>query len=303
MGKIPVLSILIAVSALLSCSRQFSPADVETCAREKAGALALGDFSVLYRDARGLLKTVHGGNPLRAWLWNHLEVPAASLTKPIIAHRISLAFYGRYETGAFDEADIANNPALGEIALLHLLTHTSGLLNLAADPLWLSSGRGFEADCQVATSVISRQSPSFPPGQHTHYLNAGYCRLGQLLEGMHLPKRLDRALASGLGGAGGWRSTLPELYQALEATLPASHLNDASNLPDGSHYDIAWRHWPADGGAPWTHFGLLHTDPVFTVAMHEGSDGLVLAYYRSTPVDSEAAAHHLRTALWGCFHE
>ncbi len=297
LAALPVLALL-----LVGCS---VPPE-HACLRDALEDIRLGPATVLYRDREDALNRVSTGTPVNRLDYALLPQRAASLTKPLVAHAVADASLD-LDAPAFDPATRSTNPAVASISLRHLLTHTSGFdPAISGDPLFFfdpQPGQPSEPDCRRAARYIARSTPNHAPGNVASYSNAGYCHLGVWLSGHPLPRGLASALAHPLGGAGGWHSRLSTLYRALETTLPTTHVGRGPSLPDGSHYDLGWRHTPTEGPEQpvWTHYGEL--PGMFAVGLANDSGTLVLAYFKERPSRPGAVVAALKETVWTCLEK
>jgi D-alanyl-D-alanine carboxypeptidase len=127
----------------------------------------------------------------------------ASVTKPFVAaaalrlvedDRLSLdATVARLLPGEYDELLRSGGYDTGAITLRHLLTHTSGIYDFAADAydssipdgftsqVYLDLGRRWTRFEQVGFAV-SHGAPYGPPGARFGYSDTGACLVGEVLE-------------------------------------------------------------------------------------------------------------------------
>ncbi|WP_176140853.1 serine hydrolase domain-containing protein [Pseudoxanthomonas indica] len=264
----------------------------------------------VFSDLNGNSTAMAGDLKAKLRLAFNRKLPAASLSKPITASDIrqlvdtrALSLDGRIADllplSALDSVDAAHR----DIRLRHLLQHAAGFdRSISGDPLWSSDGlHEPKADCMAAADYILRARFDFVPGERVAYSNAGYCLLGKILvEHMdHIPSTDLTMIQSPLGSAGGWFSTLGELHNRLFETLPLRHIDDSVSLPDGSHYDFGWRHWPDTVQGPkWTHFG--RQPGLMTVAVTDGRHKLMVAYFDGDPADVDSTALTLARGAWRC---
>lgn len=238
------------------------------------------------------------------------EYAAASLTKPRVAFAIRrLVDAGRIDLDARASTILRQHGFTGSgasgITVRQLLQHTAGLEHPPRrDPLWFRDGPGApDADCAAAGHYVLQLPVASMPCQRTRYSNAGYCLLGSIVlasaDGVDMDP-LHPVLRSSLGGAGGWRGSLPELYAGLRQTLPTSTLpSPAEGLPDGSWYSWGWRYWPwPQAGAPFTHTGRL--PGMLAVALTDGNDALLVAHFDGDPADYQRAAARFGREAWAC---
>ncbi|QPC31768.1 beta-lactamase family protein [Caldimonas thermodepolymerans] len=307
----PGLTVVLAL-CVAGCAGTEGPSDAD-CLAAALQQPALRNGAVAWTRADG--STAVTAANWRGW-WRLLRdqaYPAASLTKPLVAHAIR----GQVERGALRlEAKAADllpglawsGPGTQDITLQHLLQHTAGLGRRdGRDPLWHHGGTSDGVpDCEAAAQYIVTQPTLRTPGVQAEYSNVGYCLLGLLLRQqagageLELPAALLQALHAPLGAAGGWRATLPEMHAALARTLPLRHLEAPPQpLPDGSWYAWSWRYWPKPAaGAPWTHTGRL---PGFlAVALTDGRSRLLVAHFDGDPADYHAASQRFGRQAWGC---
>lgn len=230
---------------------------------------------------------------------------AASLTKPLIALEIrKLIDRGEIRLDqpiAELLPDMATQPSRSRgVTVRRLLQHTAGFdQHASGDPMFRTS---LPLACRAAAKTVLSRPLDFPPGSRLEYSNSGYCLLGELLlrhrEGIGRPL-LETIETAQWGAAGGWRSTLPELYAALRQTLPIRDLAPERSMEDGSYYGYAWRHWPGEhDGPPWTHFGRL--PGMVAVAISDGRNHLLVAHFEGDPVDYNPVAEQFSRDAWKC---
>ncbi|HEU4356446.1 MAG TPA: serine hydrolase domain-containing protein [Actinomycetota bacterium] len=127
----------------------------------------------------------------------------ASVTKPFVAAAaLRLVEEGRLaldETiaalleGPYDDVLRSGGYDTGAITLRHLLTHTSGIYDFAADAYDRTIADGFEAQCRAdprrrwtrfeqVTFAISHGHPYGAPGAVWGYSDTGACLVGEILE-------------------------------------------------------------------------------------------------------------------------
>lgn len=264
----------------------------------------------VFDGADGRLAEGTGDWVARYRLLTGRQLQAASLSKPIVASDIRK----RVEAGmlSLDGSAVAalpHDPARPQdaahtaIHIRHLLQHAAGFdRERSGDPLWTQDfPNPPSASCARAANQVLQQPLDFAPGQRVAYSNAGYCLLGEiLLAHADALSATDRNfLKTPLGAAGGWTSAPAGLHARLKQTLPLVHLDEPVALPDGSHYDYGWRHWPNAGNGPtWTHFGRL--PGVLTLAVTDGREQLLVAYFDGDPADVDATALKLANDAWKC---
>jgi CubicO group peptidase (beta-lactamase class C family) len=115
----------------------------------------------------------------------------ASVTKPITsvalfslieAGRIQLTdkIFGPGAITGTDYGDPPYHPAVDQITVEHLLTHTGGgWANDAADPMFMNLEMN---QAQLIESTLRNRPLDQAPGQHYAYSNFGYCVLGRVIE-------------------------------------------------------------------------------------------------------------------------
>jgi len=127
----------------------------------------------------------------------------ASVTKPFVAAaalrlvedgRLALeASVAELLAGGYDELLRAGGYDTGAITLRHLLTHTSGIYDFAADAYDPGIDDGYEATAladpehrwtrlEQVTWAVERGSPYGPPGAVWAYSDTGACLVGEILE-------------------------------------------------------------------------------------------------------------------------
>lgn len=296
--------------ALTACSAGDSPTRVQCVDALVDEAPGLSHGIAVFDGADGKLAETSGDLVARYRLLTGQSLGAASLTKPIIASDIrervetgKLSLDGRLVDALPANKVSALDAVHADIRIRQLLQHTAGLdRQLSGDPIWTEDfPNPPQANCALAAERVLQKPLDFAPGQRVAYSNAGYCLLGQILlahpDSLSTP---DRAfLQTPLGAAGGWTSPPAGLHARLKQTLPLVHIDDVVALPDGSHYDYGWRHWPQPGDGPeWTHFGRL--PGLLTLAVTDGHDKLLVAYFEGDPADVDATALQLARNAWKC---
>jgi CubicO group peptidase (beta-lactamase class C family) len=113
----------------------------------------------------------------------------ASISKPVTSVCVfSLIEQGRLrlDDPVFGERGLLKSdygqvdPALNEISLHHLLTHTAGGWEKGpGDPMFQDRSLGQKALIEL---TLRSHSLKYPPGTHFGYSNFGYCLLGRVLE-------------------------------------------------------------------------------------------------------------------------
>lgn len=261
----------------------------------------------VFNDNDGTIGQRANGLTAQYRLLSHGELSAASLSKPITASLVRE--HVENATWSLDSrlADLLPTVTLdaahAEIRLRQLLQHSAGFdRHISGDPLWRSDGVSAPyPDCASAANLILKAPLDYAPGQQAAYSNAGYCVLGRLLL-MHAEELSATDLAmlrAPLGAAGGWTSTPVQLHTRLFKTLPLRHIDPEVALADGSHYDFGWRHRPSSDGRPyWTHFGRLPGR--ITIAVSDGKDNLLVAYFDGDPVDVDKTSELLAKTAWQC---
>lgn len=287
-------AVLFLVMTASSCS---SDRPEVGCMRHALGQEELHDGQVVFGDRRGVINRAHA-----SWsaFGRDAVLPMASLTKPLIAEEIRL----RVERGQFSldtslaalVKDHRVDAETGAVTLRQLIQHQAGFDRAASDPLFA----GGEPDCEFAAGVVLGRNPEFPPGERIIYSNAGYCVLGELLkfDSTPLPPHVDAAVRSPLGAAGGWRSSLSDAYAVFQQMLPLHSMPTEISLPDGSYYAYAWRHWSKPRYPEWSHFGRL--PGALAIAATDGSDRLLVAYFKGDPKDVDATAESVMKKMWAC---
>jgi CubicO group peptidase (beta-lactamase class C family) len=115
----------------------------------------------------------------------------ASVSKPIT----SVALFGLVERGRIHLEDRVfgsggilgadyqmppDKPYLGDVRLVHLMTHTGGgWQNDSRDPMFRNPGMNHH---QLIEWTLANAPLSYPPGRHYAYSNFGYCILGRVIE-------------------------------------------------------------------------------------------------------------------------
>lgn len=248
------------------------------------------------------------GDGVRRWYGWRMGIPApwvrvkaASLSKPIVAAELArLARERRLELDVpLTDVLLAAPESLDRrVTIRRLIQHTSGLQGgrPGPDPLF----RGRKHECLDAGEWVMNQPLVFEPGTQVAYNNSGYCLMGMLLAQLQADSgNAELWLTKGLGGAGGWESTLDGLYGRLKAGLPISHIPAEALLEDGSHYGFAWRSWPAGGTqAPFAHYGRL--PGMVSIALSDGADRLLVAHIKADPKDVQGVSLALGDQLWSC---
>jgi D-alanyl-D-alanine carboxypeptidase len=189
----------------------------------------------------------------------------ASVTKPFVAAaalrlvedgRLSLdAPIAALLAGEYDELLRSGGYDTDAIRLRHLLTHTSGIYDFAADAYDPGIGGGFEATAlanpehrwtrleQVAWAV-ERGHPYGPPGAVWGYSDTGACLVGEILErttGTTMGDAIRELVGyERLGLAHTWQETiereppdLPPLSHQYEGTMDVARLDASVDLYGG----------------------------------------------------------------------
>lgn len=228
------------------------------------------------------------------------ELPMASLTKPLVAEEVrKMIERGDFSLDASAVSILglrSSNAVAADVTLRQLIQHQAGFDRYEGDPLFA----GGVPDCTFAAEVALARGPELEPGKQIAYSNAGYCVLGEILklDSSDLPLDVDEAIRSPLGAAGGWRSSLPHAYQTFIRLLPIHPLSSAVELPDGSYYGYAWRHWSKAGYPEWSHFGRL--PGIVSIAASDGKRRLLMAFFEGDPADVDATVEGAMSALWAC---
>lgn len=296
--------------ALTACSADPPPTRAQCVAALVDEAPGLSHGIAIFDDADGQRTESSGDLVARYRLLTGQSLAAASLTKPIVASDVrklveagALSLDDRVIDALPPNKASAVDSAHADIRIRQLLQHAAGFdRDIGGDPIWTQDfPKPPQANCALAAERVLQKPLDFAPGQRVAYSNAGYCLLGQIL--LAHPGSLstpDRAfLQTPLGAAGGWNSPPAGLHARLKQTLPLVHIDNAVALPDGSHYDYGWRHWPQAGNGPeWTHFGRL--PGVLTLAVTDGRDKLLVAYFEGDPKDVDATDLQLAGDAWKC---
>ena len=300
----------IAVLAPVLLCTCYTPKDngIQGCITAALEQPRLYNGVATYSLGEGAMETAYANLRGKWRLASRKTYPAASLTKPLVAHATKLHLAATRKS-LDTPVDLLFPENLTErsnsITLRHLLQHSSGLGLLdGRDPLWNTDSHGnAQINCRAAVDITLNNPTRFPPGLKTEYSNAGYCVLGEILlyqKSGQINHELRKVLLSGLGAAGGWRGTMQELHGGLKRTLPLSLLPPPqATLPDGSWYSFGWRFWPdRQSGAPWTHTGRL---PGFlAVALTDGEERLLVAHFDGDPADYLASASRFGREAWRC---
>ncbi len=178
----------------------------------------------------------------------------ASVTKPFVsAAALRLVEDGRLSLddtvamllpGEYDELLRSGGYETGVITLRHLLTHTSGIYDFAADAydasipdgftsqVYLDPGRRWTRFEQVGFAV-SHGAPYGPPGERFGYSDTGACLVGEVLEQV-TGQTMGAAIRELVGYERlGLRSTWQESIESAPADLP-----QLSHQYEGEH-DVA----------------------------------------------------------------
>lgn len=179
----------------------------------------------------------------------------ASLTKPMATATaiLQLAEHGRLHLGervpGFFEAEFGPLPELADVALRHLLTHTSGLPPI---PRWPDAG----ATRTEILQAVLHTPPTRPPGAGYTYSDTGYILLGEIV-GRVSGEAQEEYFAAHVAGPLGLGATgfLPRPARPLAPT--------GKDIPPGVVHDPRAR----DLGGVSGHAGLFGTvDDVLTYA-------------------------------------
>lgn len=170
----------------------------------------------------------------------------ASVTKPVVVSAVLLLV----ERGKLllDDPVVAVIPEFGNrgkeaIRVRHLMTHTSGLPDMAPDNIEL---RKRHAPFSEFIRSICEITPDFPPGTNIQYQSSGIALLGEIvarLSGVSLPEFLRR-----------------EIFEPLELNstalgrqnLPVERIAHVNVGADADAQDWTWNndYWQ-NFGAPW----------------------------------------------------
>jgi CubicO group peptidase (beta-lactamase class C family) len=305
----PAAWLLAFLATIAGCSSQDSPRSQCVDGFLK-GQSELRNGIAVFNDGDGRVIESTADLTARFRVIRNADLPAASLSKTITAHNVRtlidagvIGLESRVgdvlPAGKQKEVDAAH----ADIRVRQLLQHASGFDRaIGGDPLWQSDGLSPpQANCRIAANRILHTKFDFQPGQRVAYSNAGYCVLGEVLlaNAQRLSPTDKQMLIRPLGAAGGWVSAPATLHARLLQTLPLRHIEGSVSLPDGSHYDFGWRHWPrSSGGPPWTHFGRL--PGIMTVAVSDGRKQLLVAYFDGDPANVDLTSANLARDAWKC---
>jgi CubicO group peptidase (beta-lactamase class C family) len=254
--------------------------------------------------------------------------PLASLSKPITAAVVrDMARRGELTLDSpvmeVYRLPIELDSRYSLMTIKNLLQHTSGLNQLAGDPMFNRDGL---VGCKRALGIGLSKPLAAPPGQKMQYSNTGYCLLGEIVgrvgnasyEDVVLrflsrvgvdqaftygpPDRSVPHFTGGLtpeqwraaGAAGGWFSDA--LSVAKLFSFDARDSGILGDRPVGFHngqgwyYGLGWRVWNSRSGYKLTHFGSLPGMFSVAVAYPDGRAGVLLLNDR--PIREELFAQN-----------
>ncbi|MBK0025557.1 beta-lactamase family protein [Stenotrophomonas sp. S48] len=286
--------LIIAMLLISGCGEKERPQVV--CMKQALQQPELHSGRVVFGRLGGQPEVVSAGGLFAAD--THAELPMASLTKPLVADQVRKAIArGDFQLST-PFADLLPRLRIQssnqKTTVRQLLQHQGGFDRSGGDPLFAND----PPSCALAAADVAFRPPEVQPGNAVMYSNAGYCLLGQVLleKPQHLSPEFRAILSSPLGAAGGWRATLPAAYATYQALLPVRDLPSTLHLEDGSHYAYGWRWDPAL--RVWMHFGRL--PGMLSLAVTDGSDRLLLAYFDGDPVSDTHSAALAAKAMWPC---
>ncbi len=190
---------------------------------------------------------------------------------------------------ALPELDLADSAVTKEVAISHLLSHTSGI----EGDHFLDTGPG---DDSVERFVVSCSAlPQIhQPGQFFSYCNTGFILLGRIIEilrGAPWPKVLQDRIIQPLGLS----AMGTEAHEAILHRAAVGHM-DATNDPDGSPFVIPqWNLPRSNAPAGSTPFGRAR-DLIPFVQAHL-AEGIAANGHRLLSTDSTVAMVERRVTL------
>ena len=147
---------------------------------EEPGAtvIAVRDGETVFRGAYGLANM-----ELQVAMEPHMVLRIASLSKQFTATAVLiLAEKGQLSLDDDIGKHLPEYPAHGQqITIRHLLTHTSGLPDIYANPEWQDVKRD-DLPPSAVLALFEDEPLDFPPGDQFKYVNSGYFLLGQVIE-------------------------------------------------------------------------------------------------------------------------
>jgi D-alanyl-D-alanine carboxypeptidase len=220
----------------------------------------------------------------------------ASVTKPFVAAAtLRLVEDGRLSLddtvasllpGAYDELLRSGGYDTGAITLRHLLTHTSGIYDFAADAYDPSIADGFTSQVyrdlgrrwtrfEQIGFAVSHGKPYGPPGQQFGYSDTGACLVGEVLErvtGLTMGAAIRELVGTErLGLTHTWQETvepepgdLPQLSHQYEGEYDVADMDASIDLYGGgglmsTSRDLARFFRGLLGGAVFRELGTLAT--------------------------------------------
>lgn len=293
------LELLLLITCLTACQRD----QQVTCMSQALDQPGLKNGVIAWGIKSGSAHILH--QSLVASMISHPSgrYRAASLTKPIMAGQIrKLVRNGALRLDAplstlLPPEIWGRSGGIPSITLERLMRHNAGFDSSLQDPIFIE---GDVAGCETAMRIVLARIPEHPPGTVTTYSNAGYCILGRVLLDHEdkLDPEIKATLHAPLGAAGGWVSSIDQLYARLQTTLPLDDWGPEGVLPDGSYYASGWHYGGQARGPLWTHFGRL--PGMLSVAATDGDDRLLVAYFDGDPPEPELAAQNFRETAWQC---
>jgi D-alanyl-D-alanine carboxypeptidase len=201
------IAMSIGIAALLAAAAPTAAAPQKTSLRQDAQALVgagVPGVVVVTRTAGAETRIAVGidlATPRRAMLASD-RFRIGSVTKTFVAALVlRLAEQGRLSLDDSVERWLPGLVPNGNaITLRHLLRHTSGLFDYAADPATFApfaSDPGYAWQPRDLVALATRHTPTFAPGQGWGYSNTNYVLLGLIVEaatGRPIAEELERRI-------------------------------------------------------------------------------------------------------------
>ena len=176
----------------------------------------------------------------------------ASVTKPItVAAAMALVEHGKLCLGdrVCDFVPEFSQKGKEGVRVRHLMTHTSGLVDMLPDNLLLRSRK---APLKAFIQRICEEKLLFPPGTHVSYQSMGIAMLGEIverIEGVPLPEFMRREMFEPLGLADislGVQEALVERVSDVNIS-GSKHRFESPNFREWDLNSAYWRNF----AAPW----------------------------------------------------
>jgi CubicO group peptidase (beta-lactamase class C family) len=145
------------------------------------------------------------------------------------------------------------------VRVRHLMTHTSGLVDMLPDNLIL---RSTKAPLKTFVQRICEEGLLFPPGTHISYQSMGLAILGEIMErieGIPLPEVMRKELFQPLGLSDislGVQDTLIERVSAVNVA-GSKHAFESPNFNEWNLNSAYWRSFAAPWGGMFATVGNL----------------------------------------------